>query len=331
MPSPTQSGIDLIKSFEGYRNAAYPDPIHGWAVPTIGYGTTVYANGKKVAKGDTLTVLQAESELKAFVQSHITPALIKLPFFKDMTEPMLGALESFAYNLGPGCFTAPSGFETLQRRLREKDWKNMRSALMLYVNPHDPNVTEGLKRRRAAEASLWESGLTKISIPVMPSHPPVPVAPNGLKPGYLTANFTLSELVVSETAARQGLNNTPGSAEQANLKRLCETCLQPLREKLGQPVVVTSGYRGPAVNAAVGGSTTSAHMFGGAADIHVPGMTNQALMKFIHDMKLPVDQVIEEFGSWVHVGISQPGKPLRGQYLIARMVGGSAVYSNASF
>lgn len=144
----------------------------------------------------------------------------------------------------------------------------------------------------------------------------------------LSKNFSLEELTVSQNAARLGLRNVPGKADQTNLKRLAETVLQPLRDKLGRPVVVTSGYRAPAVNRAVGGSSTSAHMFGCAADIHVPGMSSAELMKQIRKMNLPVDQVIDEFGSWVHVGIAASGAP-RHQYLIARLKGGRAVYSVA--
>lgn len=325
----TLSGANLIKSFEGFRAQAYPDSLHGWATPTIGYGTTVYASGRKVQQGDTITEPQAVAELQAYVAQHISPALAKLSFFSDMTEPMIGALESFAYNLGAGFYGAP-GFETISKRLREKDWQNLRSALMLYINP-GTSVTAGLTRRRTAEADLWESGLPKTGpVPVAPSHPPSPPATNSLKPGFLSPNFALSELTVSETAARQGLNNTPGPAEVTNLERLCKTCLQPLRDKLGQPVVVTSGYRGPAVNAAVGGSTTSAHMYGRAADVHVPGMTNQALMQLIHSMGLPVDQVIEEFGSWVHIGIADAAKTPRGEYLLARTQNGQTIYLAAS-
>lgn len=145
----------------------------------------------------------------------------------------------------------------------------------------------------------------------------------------LSKNFHLSELTVSQTAARHGLNNKPNVQAQKNLDRLCDTVLQPLRDALGQPIIVTSGYRSPEVNRRVGGSATSAHCYGCAADIHVPGMSSIELMKKIHSLKLPVDQVIEEFGQWVHVGIAIPGNKPRYQYLNARYVGGQAVYSPA--
>src|SRR3990167_805844 len=145
----------------------------------------------------------------------------------------------------------------------------------------------------------------------------------------LTPNFNLSELTVSQTAARNGLNNTPGPSQTANLKLLCVLALQPLRDKLKNPVIVTSGYRSPSVNAAIGGARNSAHMSGLAADIYIPGMSSAELMKRIHTMGLPVDQVIDEFGSWVHVAVAPKGQTPRREYLIARYQNGGAVYSRA--
>ena len=74
----------------------------------------------------------------------------------------------------------------------------------------------------------------------------------------LTKNFSLSEMVKSETALRHGLDNTPGETEIENLKALCENVLQPIRDAFGKGVKVNSGFRHPDVNAAVGGSKTSA-------------------------------------------------------------------------
>jgi len=332
MNLPTPEGIALIKRFEGFRREAYPDPLHGWNVATIGYGTTVYADGLRVRRGDTITEDKAEAELTSHVLTTVTPALKNLPYFDQMHPLQIAALESFAYNLGAGFYNA-KGFETISRKLSTKDWGTMRQAFMLYVNP-GTNVTEGLKKRRAAEADLWEEGVRQNSVkgttplPVAASHPPEKPAKNG-PPGQLSAHFTLTELTVSQTAARKGIPNTPGPKEIANLERLCDTVLEPLRVALGKPVVVTSGYRGPELNRAIGGAKYSAHMYGRAADIHVPGMTNDALMRFIHSLNLPVDQVIEEFGSWVHVGIAEAGSVPRKEYLIARSSGGGVNYTRA--
>ena len=106
----------------------------------------------------------------------------------------------------------------------------------------------------------------------------------------LTKNFSLAELTKSQTASRRGLDNTPTPQVEKNLKNLAETILQPLREKLGKPIVINSGYRSPAVNAAVGGSATSAHRFGHAVDLVVPSYAGgdvkklcQYIVKFLKD------------------------------------------------
>lgn len=143
----------------------------------------------------------------------------------------------------------------------------------------------------------------------------------------LSKNFTLAEMIVSQTAARRGIPNTPSQQEINNLRHLCQTVLQPLRDKIGKPIVVTSGFRAPAVNAAVGGSSTSDHRFGLAADIHVPGMSVQQLMQRVHALKLPVTQVIDEFGSWLHIACPRPGEASRPQWLKARVVNGRTQYT----
>lgn len=113
----------------------------------------------------------------------------------------------------------------------------------------------------------------------------------------LSANFTLAELTVTAT----GLPNTPGRVELANLRTLVVNVLQPLRDELGLPVRVSSAFRSAAVNRAVGGVATSQHRLGQAADIHVAGMSSLALARRIVALQLPFDQLIDEFGDWVHV------------------------------
>ena len=89
----------------------------------------------------------------------------------------------------------------------------------------------------------------------------------------LSKNFSLHEMTKSETALRKGLDNTPGETEENNLKSLCENVLQKVRDEFG-PTKVNSGFRHPDVNSAVGGSKTSDHCKGMAADIEVPGVAN---------------------------------------------------------
>jgi zinc D-Ala-D-Ala carboxypeptidase len=99
----------------------------------------------------------------------------------------------------------------------------------------------------------------------------------------LSANFTLKELTKSDTATRLGLDNTPDDAALENLKTLCEKVLQPVRDHFGKSVTVNSGYRSPESNAAVGGSKTSDHCKGMAADIEIVGIANADLAQWIMD------------------------------------------------
>lgn len=127
----------------------------------------------------------------------------------------------------------------------------------------------------------------------------------------LSRSFTLAELCVTGT----GKTNIPGPKEFGALRQLAWGILQPLRDAVGVPVNVTSGYRSPAVNRAVGGSRTSQHVLGEAADIVVAGMSSRAVCQKIIDMGLPFDQLIQEFGRWTHVS---RGPKNRRQVLTAR-------------
>jgi hypothetical protein len=120
----------------------------------------------------------------------------------------------------------------------------------------------------------------------------------------LSANFTLEEFLISQTAERHGIDMTPPPEVVGNLRRLCEGCLQPLRAATNRPIFISSGFRSPELNSLIGGSQTSAHMRGDAADFRVSGMTPFDTCKLIVEMGLPYDQVIHEFGRWVHLGVS---------------------------
>lgn len=146
----------------------------------------------------------------------------------------------------------------------------------------------------------------------------------------LTNNFSLHEMTKSETAIRLGMENTPTDEVIANLRALCEQVLQPVREHYGKGVKVNSGYRAPEVNAAVGGSKTSDHCKGQAADIEIPGVPNAELAQWI-EANLPYTQLILEFytkgipdSGWVHV--SYDPNNLKKQSLTAVKQAGKTVY-----
>jgi hypothetical protein len=127
-------------------------------------------------------------------------------------------------------------------------------------------------------------------------------------PTPLTANFSLEELTFSQTAARSQIDNTPDDTQIAALQALCENILQPLRDALGVPIVVSSGYRSAALNQAVGGARDSQHMQGEAADITSPAMSTEELFTRVLELDLPFDQLIYEGGRqavWVHVSFRE--------------------------
>lgn len=146
----------------------------------------------------------------------------------------------------------------------------------------------------------------------------------------LTKNFSLAEMTKSETALRHGLENKPGPDELNNLLQLCANVLQPIRDHFQKGVKVNSGYRSPDVNAKVGGSRTSDHCRGMAADIEIPGVANADLANWIKD-NLSYTQLILEFytpgvpdSGWVHV--SYDPSNLKKQDLTATKRDGKTVY-----
>lgn len=141
----------------------------------------------------------------------------------------------------------------------------------------------------------------------------------------LSEHFTLTEMTVSQEAARSGLKNVPDALQIESLRNLCKNVLEPLRERVKRPVVVSSGFRSATVNRRIGGSARSQHCRGEAADFTIPGMSVGDVVALIRAMNLPFDQLIDEFGAWVHVSHSRTGKQ-RGQVMTARRVGGKTEY-----
>jgi len=132
----------------------------------------------------------------------------------------------------------------------------------------------------------------------------------------LSPHFSLEELVHSDVAVRRGLDNAPNPGEVENLRRLCETLLEPTRWLLGVPLRVNSGFRSPAVNAAVGGKPNSAHLDGRACDFVPVGMDLGEAFAAIRQSSLPYDQVILEFNAWIHLAVARPGVDPRRQALV---------------
>jgi zinc D-Ala-D-Ala carboxypeptidase len=145
----------------------------------------------------------------------------------------------------------------------------------------------------------------------------------------LSKNFTLTEFTKSQTALRLGIDNTPSEEHLAAAKLLFENVVQPVRDHFG-PTVINSGYRGPALNEAIGGASASQHCRGEAVDIECPGIPNHEVAEWIQN-NLEYDQLILEFytlgipdSGWVHVSYIPEGN--RKQSLTAVKQDGKTVY-----
>lgn len=150
----------------------------------------------------------------------------------------------------------------------------------------------------------------------------------------LSKNFSLAEFTESNTAIRNGIDNNPTAEHIHNLVDLCENVLQPLRDRIGSSIRVTSGYRSEALNKAIGGSKTSDHSHGRAADIKlvINGVNiSDELYHGIKAMGVPFKQLIWEFGDddtpqWVHIAFDKDNNKM--QCLKAYKENGKTKYMN---
>ena len=133
----------------------------------------------------------------------------------------------------------------------------------------------------------------------------------------LSEHFTLEEMTASTTAEKKGIENVPDGKAKMALANLCQKILEPVRQKFGYPITVTSGYRSEQLNRAVGGVRNSQHLTGDAADIVCRALPNAALFRLMEQMvksgEIEVGQLIWEGGTagnpaWIHVSNPRPGK-----------------------
>jgi len=289
------SAISLIKDFEGCHLSAYPDPLHGWDVATIGYGTTRYADGRKVQRGDQITVVDANQLLDLEVERIADKLRRTVPYWNEMPANKQSALISFAYNLGAD-FCGLPGFETISRCLRDRDWAAVPAALELYRNPGS-NVEAGLLRRRRAEGKLWTGEQQQDPLRLSPSSP---------FNARITPHIRLGEFALDQELRRfDHQYQVDTAAELAAFLERVRTAFG------GKPVIISSGYRPRSVNAAVGGASRSEHLYSapdvGAVDFYLQGVDIYKVQQWCDD-HWPYSLGYGAPKGFVHLGMRQ-GKP----------------------
>lgn len=151
----------------------------------------------------------------------------------------------------------------------------------------------------------------------------------------VSEHFTVEELIASETASKRGIDNTPLPNHRESLEHLSVSVLEPLRAILSYergedtPIYITSGYRSPELNEAIGGVSDSQHAKGQAADIQVEGFDIEEVFQIILDSAIPYDQVIQEFDRWIHISYDDERDTQRGEALRATKEDGETVYTYA--
>jgi GH24 family phage-related lysozyme (muramidase) len=292
------AALKIIKEFEGCHLDAYPDPLSGGAPWTIGYGTTRYSDGRNVAKGDKINAIEADMLLRQEVDRIAEKLRATVQFWVAMADHQKCALISFAYNLGSGFYGA-QGFETISKRLREKDWPAVPAALLLYRNPGS-SVEAGLKRRREAEGRLW--GGTQPQQQQL-----VKLSPSSHFSRHITPHITIGEFALNQEARR--FNHQFQVDTAAELAAF----LERVRVAFGsKPVIITSGYRSAIINRSVGGASGSEHLYNapsvGAVDFYVQGADINAVQAWC-DKEWPCSVGYGAPKGFVHLGIRGAARP----------------------
>lgn len=295
--------IKLIKEFEGCHLSAYPDPLSGGEPWTIGYGTTRYSGGVPVKRGDKITVIEADMLLRLEIDRIADKLRTTVPHWKVMDDNQRSALVSFAYNLGAG-FYGSAGFETISRCLRDRDWAAVPAAFELYRNP-GTNVEAGLLRRRRAEGKLWGQHQATAEPETAKLRPSSPFS------ARITPHIRLGEFALDQEARR--------FTEQHQIDTAAELAafLERVRTQFGgKPIIITSGYRPPAINKSVGGASGSEHLYNapgvGAVDFVIDGADMIAVQRWC-DQNWPYSLGYAA-PKFIHLGIRRGAPRVRWDY-----------------
>jgi hypothetical protein len=225
-----------------------------------------------------------------------------VPHWREMADHQQCALVSFAYNLGSGFYGSTGGFETISRELREKDWDAVPAALLLYRNP-GTNVEAGLRRRREAEGKLWAKGHLKV---VEVERQPAKLTPVSSFDLRITPHIRLGEFALDQEARRFDHQHQLDTAAEL------AAFLERVRIAFGgKPIVITSGYRPPAINRQVGGASGSEHLYDapsvGAVDFFIHGADINKVQAWV-DREWPYSVGYGAPKGFIHLGIRK-GRP----------------------
>jgi GH24 family phage-related lysozyme (muramidase) len=296
-----KQALALIQKFEGWHADAYLCPAGFW---TIGWGNLSHTDGRPVKEGDWIRRKEGDALLENTIDKIDEKLSLTVPYWSEMAENQQAALISFAYNLG-SAFYDSQGFETISQKLRTKDWKAVPDAMLLYRN-QGSSFEAGLKRRRQAEGNLWKGG---------DQSPPTETAK--LRPGSsfasrLTPHVTLGEFALNLEERRFN------EQYQLDTAATLAAFLERVRVRFGsKPVIITSGYRPPAINRSVGGASGSEHLYPapgvGAVDFYVQGADIYAVQEYC-DQNWPHSLGYGANKGFVHLGIREGGPKIRWDY-----------------
>jgi len=295
-----RAGIELIKRFEGFHHDAYLCPAGVWS---LGWGNTTKADGSPVVPGDRISQEDGDVLLQKTIDDIAVKLAGSVPYWPAMTEHQQSALISFAYNVG-SYFYGQQGFETISRCLRERTYKSVPEALLLYCNPGS-SFEAGLRRRRQAEGQLWAG--EQAAAPE-----PATIRPESPFSTRLTPHITLGEFALGQEARRFE------HQYQVDMAAELAAFLERVRVKFGnKPIIITSGHRPPAINREVGGAFRSEHLYDqkgvGAVDFCVQDADIWAVQAYCEE-HWPHSVGRAASRGFIHLGRREGGPRVRWDY-----------------
>jgi GH24 family phage-related lysozyme (muramidase) len=281
----------FVASFEGFRADAYLCPAGVW---TVGYGATSI-DGKAVKRGDKITQQAAAKLLGDDLKRFYDGLARVIPAVRMYSPNQQAALVSWAFNVGLGAVEE----STLKRRLQagENPLTVVAQELPRWNKGAGGQVLEGLARRRTAEVDLFRKG---VAVPPAPAFTPASPFSHAITP-----NITYGEIALQSEPRRFHRQHQCDTAVL-----LCQFA-QKARGHFKRPVIITSGYRPPKINAQVGGASRSEHLYDkpdtGAIDFYLDGMSVTELQRWA-DVNWPYSLGYGAPKGFIHIGI-RSGRP----------------------